>query len=120
MRPTTNMAIAAVHADEIVHLAHLDDAPFFSNDKPHHHTFTKINHYGLSVSTLSISGEEASDAFSVASSPRRKRNESITMIGDEMLDRKTMSHMTSACASHPGHCLQVAGQVRYVWLCVWS
>ena len=29
MRPTTNMAIAAVHADEIVHLAHLDDAPFF-------------------------------------------------------------------------------------------
>ena len=117
MRPTTNMAIAAVHADEIVHLAHLD-----ASFQPHfrHHTFTKINHYGLSVSTLSISGEEASDAFSVASSPRRKRNESITMIGDEMLDRKTMSHMTSACASHPGHCLQVAGQVRYVWLCVWS
>ena len=120
MRPTTNMAIAAVHADERDCAPRAPPRTLLSNDKPHHHTFTKINHYGLSVSTLSISGEEASDAFSVASSPRRKRNESITMIGDEILDRKTMSHMTSACASHPGHCLQVAGQVRYVWLCVWS
>ena len=118
MRPTTNMAIAAVHADERLCTSRTSTHPSFNDIIDN--TFTKINHYGLSVSTLSISGEEASDAFSVASSPRRKRNESITIIGDEMLDRKTMSHMTSACASHPGHCLQVAGQVRYVWLCVWS
>ena len=36
----------------------------------------------------------------------------MTMMGEETLDSNTMSHMTSACPSHPGHSLQVAGQLR--------
>ena len=52
MRPTTNMAIAAVHADEIVHLAHLD-APFFCND-PHHRQYSSYLYQNKSLRALSL------------------------------------------------------------------
>ena len=44
------------------------------------------------------------------SSPsRKKRIESMTRIGLEMLESSTMSHMTSAWPSHPGQALHVIG-----------
>jgi hypothetical protein len=43
-------------------------------------------------------------------SPRRKRSESMTMIGLETEEKKTISHMVAVCESHPGHWRQVDGQ----------